>query len=209
MTVTADPDDMPRLIGEQLPDLVLLDLMLPGADCIELMDTVRNTAEVPVIFLSAYGQDQVIARAFQRGAADYIVKPFSPTELAARIQAAMRRQTKPVVQTPGVPYVLGDLVIDYARHGVTVAGVPVELTPLEYRLLVELSANAGRLMSHAQLLQSVWGQEDSGGSGPVRTYVRRLRSKLGDDTDNPGYIFTKRRFGYWMEQGDTEEQVEQ
>ena len=199
VTVTADPDEVPRLIEEELPDLVLLDLMLPGADGIELMETVRETAEVPVIFLSAYGQDQVIARAFQRGAADYIVKPFSPTELAARIQAAMRRQAAPVVQTPSVPYVLGDLVIDYARYSVTVAGAPVELTPLEYRLLVELSANAGRLMTHAQLLQRVWGQDNSGGSGPVRTYVKRLRSKLGDDPDNPAYIFTKRRFGYWME----------
>ena len=201
VTVTADPEEVPRLIKEDLPDLVLLDLMLPGTDGIELMETVRDTAEVPVIFLSAYGQDQVIARAFQRGAADYIVKPFSPTELAARIQAAMRRQAAPVVQTPSVPYVLGDLVIDYARYSVTVAGAPVELTPLEYRLLVELSANAGRLMTHAQLLQRVWGQDNSGGSGPVRTYVKRLRSKLGDDPDNPIYIFTKRRFGYWMEQG--------
>ena len=84
----------------------------------------------------------------------------------------------------------------------TVGGVPVELMPLEYRLLVELSANAGRLMTHGQLLGRVWGQDNSGGSGPVRTYVKRLRRKLGDDPNNPAYIFTRRRVGYWMEQGE-------
>ena len=202
VTVTADPEEVSRLVEEEDPHLVLLDLMLPGVDDMELMEMIRAMARVPIIFLSAYGQDQVIARAFEKGAADYIVKPFSPTELAARIQAALRRQDSHAFELPGAPYILGDLVIDYAQRSVTVAGAPVELTPLEYRLLVELSANAGRLMTHVMLLQQVWGQNNSGGSGPVRTYIKRLRRKLGDDPANPVYIFTKRRVGYWMERGE-------
>ena len=94
------------------------------------------------------------------------------------------------------------MIVDYARRSVTVAGVPVDLTSLEYRLLVALSANAGRILTHEQLLRQVWGQDNSGGSGPVRTYAKRLRRKLGDDPENPTYIFTKRRVGYWMEEGE-------
>ncbi len=202
VTVTADPDEVARLLAEEPPHLVLLDLMLPGANGMELLEVIQAVSAAPVIFLSAYGQDQVIARAFESGAADYIVKPFSPTELAARIQAALRKQDPPEPELPGDPYVSGDLTIDYARRRVTVAGEPVDLTLLEYRLLTELSANAGRLMAHGQLRRRVWGPDASGGSGPVRTYVKRLRRKLGDDADNPAYIFTKRRVGYWMEQGE-------
>ena len=167
------------------PHLVLLDLMLPGTDGIVLMKAIHDMANVPVIFLSAYGQDQVVARAFEMGAVDYVVKPFSPTELAARIQAALRRQAWPVLGAPTSPYLLGDLSIDYAQHNVTVGGRPVELTGTEFRMLAELSANAGRVLTHEQLLRQVWGHDKSGGSGPVRTIVKRLRRKLGDRADNP------------------------
>ena len=126
------------------------------------------------------------------------------TELVARIQAALRKQDPPALDFPGTPYVLGDLVIYYAQRSVSVAGVPVDLTPLEFRLLAELSANAGQLMTHEQVLQRVWGQDNSGGSGPVRTYVKRLRRKLDDDPDDPVYNFTRRRVGYWMEKGEGE-----
>ena len=198
-TVTASPDEVLRLMEEEEPQLVLLDLMLPGTDGIVLMGSIRELANVPVIFISAYGQDQVIARAFEMGAADYVVKPFSPTELVARIQAALRRQAVPVVAAPSEPYVVGDLTVDYAERRVTVAGSPVDLTAIEYRTLAELSANADRIMTHEQLRIQVWGREGASDSGPVRAIVRRLRRKLGDDADNPTYIFTKRRVGYWME----------
>ncbi len=202
VTVTADPADVSHLLVEEEPDLVLLDLMLPGASGLELMEVVRAMVRAPVIFLSAYDQDQVIAAALEQGAADYIVKPFSHTELAARIQAALRKREPSGPDYPGQPYVLGGLAVDYARRRVTVAGEPVELTPLEYRLLVELSVNAGRVMEHELLLWRVWGQEESGGSTPVRTYVKRLRRKLGDDPGSPRYIFTQRRVGYWMPEGE-------
>ena len=140
LVATGDPEEALRLMTETRPQLVLLDLVLPGIDGVDLMHSLLAIARVPVIFLSAYGQDHLIARAFDMGATDYVVKPFSPTELAARIRAALRRQELP---EPSEPFVLGDLVVDYARRAVTLAGSPVRLTAIEYRLLAELAVNAG------------------------------------------------------------------
>ena len=200
--VTADPEELFRLIGEEEPRLILLDLVLPGSDGIELMKQIREIADVPVIFLSVYGQDDVVARAFDMGAADYMVKPFSTTELVARIRAALRRGTVPQPVEPSVPYVLGDLTIDYVEGRVTLAGRPVKLTDIEYRLLFELSVAAGRVVTNGQLLQRVWGLDKSGGSGPVRNIIKRLRRKLKDDATNPTYIFNDPRVGYRMPRGD-------
>ncbi len=201
-TVTGEPAEVPDLMHQVEPHLVLLDLVLPGADGIELMQTIRNIGRVPVIFLSAYGQDDVIARAFEMGAADYVVKPFSPTELTARIQAALRRESEQSGQAVIVaPYMVGDLTIDHGQRRVTVAGRPVELTDTEYRLLAELAANAGRIMTHEQLTQRLWGPYKPAGSAPVRGIVTRLRRKLGDDASNPTYIFTRHRVGYWIAKG--------
>ena len=201
-TVTAEPDEVSRLMEEERPQLVLLDLILPKADGILLMKSIRDMTNVQVIFLSAYGQDEAITRAFDMGAADYVVKPFSPTELAARIRAALRRQAGLIHDGLAEPYLIGDLTIDYFQRRVIVAGSPVDLTDIEYRMLAELSANAGRILTHEQLLRRVWGQDISRGSGPVRAIVRRLRRKLGDDADDPTYIFNRRRVGYWMDKGE-------
>ena len=114
---------MPRLLEEDKPHLVILDLMLPGVDGIDLMTDIMAAGDVPVIFVSAYGQDRLVARAFEMGADDYVVKPFSPTELVARIRAALRRRT---TSEPSVPFVVADLTIDYAERLVTLAGNPVE-----------------------------------------------------------------------------------
>ena len=196
--VTGDPEDVPRLMEEKKPHLVLLDLMLPGSDGIELMNRILKTADVPVIFVSVYGQDDVIVRAFDMGAVDYVVKPFSPTELAARIRAALRRRAGPHPAEPSEPYSLGDLTIDYAGHRVAVAGRPVRLTLTEYELLFELSVHAGRVLTHDRLLQWVWGPQRNGEPWLVREVVKRLCSKLGDDAGNPAYIFTEPRVGYRM-----------
>ena len=206
--VTADPEEVFRLMEEEEPSLVVLDLVLPGVDGIELMRGIREVQDVPVIFLSVYGQDEVVARAFDMGAADYVVKPFSPTELAARIRAALRRRTVPELVEPSEPYVLGDLTIDYAERRVTVAGRPVELTDIEYRMLAELSVSAGRVLTNVQLLQRVWGLDKTGGSGPVRNIIKRLRGKLGDDAGNPTYIFNEPRVGYRMPEAETPEPEE-
>ena len=194
--VTGDPPEVARLVKEEQPHLVLLDLMLPGTDGIELMRQILEIANVPVIFLSVYGQDETIARAFDAGATDYVVKPFSPTELAARTRAALRNHVVPEPIELTQPYSLGDLNIDYTQRRVTVAGRPIDLTPIEYRVLTELTANAGRVMTHGQLLQRVWGARHAGDSGPVRNIVARLRRKLGDDADSPTHIFSERYVGY-------------
>ena len=203
--VTGDPEDVDRLLEEKKPHLVLLDLMLPGAYGIDLMKQIMETAEVPVIFLSAYGQENIIARAFEMGAADYVVKPFAPTELAARIKSALLRRT--VVSRLTLPdaYVQGELTIDFGEHQAIVAGYPVELTATEYALLYELSVNAGLVMTHDQLLRRVWGEGNSGDSGLVRTIVKRLRNKLGDDARNPAYIYTQSGVGYRMKKNERSE----
>ena len=203
--VTADPEEVIPIVEEHRPHLVLLDMMLPGSDGIELMRNIIAVANVPVIFLSAYGRDQVVARAFEDGAADYIVKPFSPTELVARVGAALRRLAEPFPPEPSETYELGDLTIDYAQRLVTLAGRPVELTATEYRLLFELSVNAGRVLTHNQLLRKVWGPKKPGNLGALRTHLRRLRSKLGEDASNPTYFFAEPKVGYRMAKGETQE----
>ena len=206
--VTADPEEALSLVVEQMPHLALLDLVLPGTDGIELMQSIFEYVDVPVIFLSAYGRDETIERAFEMGAADYVVKPFSPKELVARIKAALRRRAGPQRAEPSEPFVLGDLTIDYAERRVTVAGRGVELTATEYDLLFELSTNAGRVLRRDQLLRRVWGPEHPGDSQPVRTFVKNLRRKLGDDASAPQYIFTEPRVGYRMPKGEDQDEVE-
>ena len=207
--VTADPEEVVLLVEEHRPRLVLLDMMLPGCDGIELMSDIVAVADVPVIFLSAYGRDEVVARAFEGGAADYIVKPFSPTELVARVGAVLRRLAAPFRPEPSEGYTLGDLAIDYAQRRVTLAGRPVQLTATEYRLLFELSVNAGRVLTHDQLLRRVWGSKRPGNLAVLRTHLRRLRSKLGEDATNPTYFFAEPRVGYRMAKADPQEESTQ
>ena len=200
--VTGDPGEALSLVEANDPHLVLLDLMLPGTDGIELMRGILDMADVPVIFLSAYGQEETIARAFANGADDYVVKPFSPMELVARIKAALRKREAPEWAEPSEPFVLGELAVDYAERRVTLAGRPVQLTAIEYGLLFELSVNAGRVSTYDRLLRRVWGLRRSGDSRRVRTAAKQLRRKLGDDANNPTYILNEARVGYRMAKGE-------
>ena len=193
---TGDPEEVSRLLEEHRPHLVLLDLVLPGVDGIELMQELFEKTRVPVIFLSAYGQEEVIARAFDEGASDYVVKPFSPTELTARIRAALRRQAAPGQDEPTEPCVLGELTVDYPRRRVTLAGRRVPLTDTEYRLLVELSIDPGTPVTYDDLLHRVWGLEPSSDRRTLRSTVKSIRRKLGDEARNPTYIFNESRVGY-------------
>ena len=191
--VTGDPQAVSHLIRTESPRLVLMDLILPGIDGIELMERVPELSDLPVIFISAYGRDETIVRALESGATDYVVKPFSPAELVARVQAALRRH----VATPDA-FRLGDLTIHYGQRRVTLAGQPVQLTATEFELLRALSVNAGWVMTYDVLLRQVWGRMESGDFQPVRTFVKKLRRKLEDDASNPRYIFNERGVGYRM-----------
>ena len=193
--VTGDPGELSGILGVEKPALVLLDLFLPGADGIELMETVPELADLPVIFISGYGRDETIARALEAGAEDYVVKPFSPTELVARVRVALRRRAEPEA------FVLGDLTIDYDRRRVSVAGREVRLTATEYELLHVLALNAGRVSTYGSLLRRVWHARDGGGDPKlVRAFVKQLRRKLGDDVGNSAYIVNERGIGYRMPQ---------
>ena len=213
-TVTGDPAQVMPLIAEIDPHVVLLDLMLSGTDGIELMQQILAVSDAPVIFLSAYSREDLVANALETGAADYIIKPFAPTELAARIKAAMRRPSHGRPAAVGAPpgagprapargrFEYGDLSIDYAAHLVRTADGVAELTPVEYRLLVELAVNAGTLLTHDRLIANVWGG-GGGDANRLRTAIKNLRRKIGDDARHPRYIFTASRVGYRMASPDT------
>ena len=190
--VTGAPEEIQRIIRTEKPQLVLLDLLLPGSDGIELMEQIPELADLPVIFISAYGRDETVAKALESGAADYIAKPFSPTELVARVRAALRRQAAPE------PFVLGELAIDYAQRRVTVGGDAVDLTATEYELLRVLSLDAGRVVTFETLLRRVWAKRDNADPNLVRIFVRNLRRKLGDSAASPACIFNHRGVGYRM-----------
>jgi len=190
--VTGDPAEVQDLLRSERPDLVLLDLVLPGTDGIELMTNIPELANLPVVFISGYGRDETIARALESGAADYIVKPFSPTELRARVGAALRRRVE------AEPFVLDELTIDYDRRRVTLAGQPVSLTATEYELLRVLSVNAGKVLDYRTLLRLVWGERDNPNSEVVRTFIKRLRQRLGEKASRPKWIFNERGVGYRM-----------
>ncbi|MCY4601670.1 MAG: response regulator transcription factor, partial [Acidobacteria bacterium] len=158
----------------------------------ELMRQVLELSDLPVIFISAYRRDETVAQALEAGGADYIAKPFSPTELVARVRAALRRRAEPE------PFVLGEIAIDYAQRRVTVGGEAADLTATEYELLRVLSLDAGRVVTFDTLLRRVWAKRESADANLVRIFVRNLRRKLGDSAASPAYIFNQRGVGYRM-----------
>ena len=190
--VTGEHRELARIIEIEKPRLVLLDLILPDTDGIALMEQVPELADLPVIFISGYGRDESIVKALECGAADYIVKPFSPGELTARIRAVLRRRTE------CEPFVLGTLAIHYERRRVTLSGRAVALTATEYELLRVLSVNAGKVMTYEALLRQVWNARRDRDTDLVRTFVRKLRRKLGEDAARPAWIFNERGVGYRM-----------
>ena len=196
---TTEPDEALTMIGDHNPQLALLDLILPDHDGVELMEDIQAISRIPVIFLSAYGKDETVARVLEKGATDYIVKPFSPTELVARVRAALRRYGEPPHPAPEEPFVLDDLTIHYTERKVTISGQPTPLTPTEYDLLAALSKEAGRVLPHHRLLRQVWKTPGKPGNvQALRTQLMGLRRKLGDDATNPTYIFAEPRVGYRM-----------
>jgi DNA-binding response OmpR family regulator len=175
-----------------LPDVVVLDLMLPGMDGFEVCRRIRAAGEVPIIMLTARGDDIDVVAGLEAGADDYVVKPVQPRVLEARIRAVLRRTGREQAELERH----GDLTVDRAGLVVTNRGVPVRLTPTELRLLLELSGTPGRVHSRQQLLESVWENGYLGDSRLVDACVQRLRAKIEDDPAAPVYVQTVRGFGY-------------
>ena len=198
VAVAGDVEEAEGVIEMQKPHVILLEPGLSRSEGLEMLVRICRVSGVPVIFVAGHGWNQYIGRAFELGAFDYIAKPFTSTELLARVGAALRRGSTAGGMEPSLPYLHGDLAIDYVEREVSVAGRPVYLTATEYKLLVELSAAAGRVSTHEQLLRRVWGPLYASDARIVRTYVKELRHKLGDDAARPQYIFTEPGVGYRM-----------
>ncbi len=178
------------------PDLILLDVMMPDLDCFEVLETIREVTNVPVIMLTAKGEEDDRVRGLELGADDYITKPFSPRELVSRVKAVLRRTEGASGSMHGLIVVDDRLKIDFDRREIWLEGKLVKLRPTEYRLLYHLVQNAGWVVSHDQLLQKVWGYEYRDEPHYVRLYINYLRQKLEKDPADPKYILTERGVGY-------------
>jgi DNA-binding response OmpR family regulator len=197
--VASDGKQAIEQIEQYLPDLVLLDVMMPKLDGFMVCRRVREFSTVPIIIVTAHGQDQDKVRGLDLGADDYLTKPFSVNELLARVRAVLRRvQSIPNEHTYALHTIIGDLSIDHTQHQVTMAGKEVELTTLEYGLLTCLAQNAGRVLTQDLLLKHVWGAGYSGESHILQVNINRLRSKLEPDPAHPRYILTKVGIGYML-----------
>ena len=188
-------------IEAQRPDLVLLDVMMPKMDGFTVCHRTREFSAVPIILVTARGQEQDKIRGLDLGADDYLTKPFSLEELLARVRAVLRRAqftTLDQAHAMRTTITIGDLTVDYAQHMVNMAGVEVTLTPIEYRLLAYLAQNAGRVMTQDLLLEDVWGAEYVGESHMLQVNINRLRRKLEADPAHPRYILTKVGIGYLL-----------
>lgn len=179
-----------------MPDLVLLDVMMPDIDGFEVLRMIREISSIPVIMLTAKGEEDDRVHGLELGADDYITKPFSPRELVSRVKAVLRRTEASTGTVHGLLEVDERLKIDFDRHEVWVDGKLVNLRPTEYRLLYYLVQNAGWVVSHDQILTNVWGYEYRDQPHYVRLYINYLRKKLEKDPANPKYILTERSTGY-------------
>jgi len=183
-------------VRSNMPDLVLLDVMMPDIDGFEVLRIIREVSSVPVIMLTAKGEEDDRVKGLELGADDYITKPFSPRELVSRTRAVLRRTETTSVTTHGLIQVDDHLKIDFDRREVWLDNKLVKLRPTEYRLLYHLVQNAGWVITHDQLLAKVWGYEYRDEPHYVRLYINYLRKKLEEDPANPKYILTERGIGY-------------
>jgi DNA-binding response OmpR family regulator len=191
-----------RLVDEKTPDLLVLDVMMPGIDGLEVTRRLRRNSSLPIIILSAKGETSDRVSGLDVGADDYLAKPFEPSELLARVRSVLRRAEAFTFGEPQNQLAVGGFRMDPVNNTVTVPdGRVIELTPIEFRLLHYLVRNNGRVLTHEQLLNTVWGYDYEGYSNQVAVYIRRLRTKLEPDPDNPRYLITTRGIGYKFEAG--------
>ena len=185
-----------KQVRDTLPDLALLDVAMPELDGFETLRLLREISSVPVIMLTARGEEDDRVRGLELGADDYVTKPFSPRELVSRVKAVLRRTEAPAPAEKTTLQVDDRLSLNFDRREVLVEGRPVKLRPTEYRLLYHLVNNAGRTLTHEMILAKVWGYEYRDESQYVRLYITYLRQKIEPDPSDPRYILTERGVGY-------------
>jgi len=190
------------------PDAVVLDVTMPGMDGFTLTQRIREVSDVPIIFLTAMGEQAQKVRGLEIGGDDYLTKPFDPDELVARLRALLRRSNKDSGNDNQQVLHAGDLDIDFVRHRVERKGEQIKLTPTEYKVLQQLAQQAGKLIPHADLLSKVWGPEYRDETGYLWVYIRALRQKLEEDPSNPRYIISEPGFGYRFQVPKPEEHTQ-
>jgi DNA-binding response OmpR family regulator len=192
----ADGESALKLFQTESPDVVVLDVGLPGMSGFEVCRRLRAISDVPILMLTVRGEEMERLKGLELGADDYIVKPFSPLELVARTRAVLRRfQVSPLAACSRI-IIDEELTVDLDNREVIVRGQQVKLTPTECRILSQLVANAGRVVTQKSLLAKVWGWESDDDTLMLKVHIARLRQKLGDDAHNPRYVFTERGLGY-------------
>ena len=182
-------------VAQRQPDVVILDLGLPDMDGLEVIRRLREWSAVPIIVLSARGQERDKVTALDAGADDYVSKPFSAGELTARLRVALRHAAG-AAHEDSAPFKVAELQVDLVRRHVSVAGAEVKLTPIEYKLLVTLVRHAGKVLTHQQLLREVWGPSHGDQAHYVRVYMAHLRQKLEAEPARPRYLLTEPGVGY-------------
>jgi len=192
-----DAEGALKVFDEEVPSLVLLDIMMPGMDGVTACRRIREFSQVPVIMVTAKDSVEDKVEGLEVGADDYITKPLSTEELAARVRAVLRRANFP--DKPSKPvFCSGDLVVDFVRHRVSLGGEEVHLTVTEYALLSYLAVNSSRVVTPDQLLKKVWGEEYVGATHILQVNIARIRQKLNDHTQKPKYILTRPGIGYML-----------
>jgi two-component system KDP operon response regulator KdpE len=192
-----------KLFAHQ-PDLIILDVMMPGKDGFEVCERIRQVSDTPLIMLTALNHEQQMLRGLEAGADDFLSKPFNAEILLARAKAVLRRSNHPNTQPASFEYNDGYLSVDFERRHVLIKGRRVKLTPLEFRLLVYLARNAGKVLTFEQILANVWGNEYQGSMDYVHVYISHLRRKLEEKTRSPRYIVTLHGVGYIFEKQELE-----
>jgi two-component system KDP operon response regulator KdpE len=184
------------VVEREHPDIVLLDVGLPDVDGFEVLRRIRAFSDVPVVMLTARDDAMDKVKGLELGADDYVTKPFNHLELMARVKAVLRRLEMPPPTSRAPSFRSGPLEVDFGKQEARLDDVRLDLTPTEYKLLYHLVRNAGHVLPHGTLLAKVWGREYVDEVDYVRVYIRRLRDKLGDDSESPRYIRTERGLGY-------------
>jgi two-component system KDP operon response regulator KdpE len=198
---SSDGEDALQMMESWMPDLVITDLRMPNMDGLELCRRIRSKSNIPVLVLSVRGEERIKIEALDAGADDYVTKPFSITELLARVRASLRRSS--LLREPEAPIVeIGDFYIDVQAHTVRVRNRSVRLTPKEFDLLLYLARHPNKVVTHRTLLSKVWGEGSIGQVEYLRVFVGHLRKKIEAEENSPRYIFTEPWIGYRFEPGD-------